>query len=865
MAEAGKELFHVLTKQLFFDVVVSCETLTCSEGKSAPEVGERVMTLSKPWLQKILSGEKTLELRSCRAKAGFVWLGAGNTIYGSAKIDQCEVLTPERFLALRPHHGVAGECLPYKKTKTVGLWLSDVRRLDTPVPFFRLRGSCGWASVRFGPLDLQKQPAKEKHCTSDIRPSWPQLQDRLLFEPTLSFTPTMKILRWNEEAAAPTYLQEFVEHEWVSANTLGDGACGMHAAFGALNADGFLECGLSRLLAAESLARALKSRAQTAHVEAVRLALWNELALPAACGKGGPEGQLFWNELKRKCSSAADQVQAIAGERVGQRDQARQEKDDLTKACRAFFLSASDAAFMSFCHKVGYSESEGQEDCFEVRGDRKIVKGTRNTPWAEGPVRTKQEAIRHESPAYDALRTAVFLGNCIEHCKQVLHEVEAEFNCPEAEAVHFALRICSSSAAPGPGSTKDMPQEVEEAVVDAYLATISMQNYFFSYDEIAVVADMRMQSLVVVKEEGANFVPCCLVHHVGVPPVVILVKNAETEHRVRSHFERLAPRMAVTSLLADKETEACNPHRAGEDRFPEHMQEKHDGDDERMNRMISGTWSKEVEDKDRTEVGVPAAPLMPAMDEDSFMWHDPSVDGAQEMEAAVAAVLEAFQRGEDVRTILREIQNFSVEVRQADAITMQARLKAGVAEYATCRMTGDAAVYQPMPIWRTCFLPLAVLFEAWSRTTGMPAVYYVDAFYCLFSSLVKKDLTFQVASFPCRARYWAVGSAAPGSGKSPAYTPMKQALQAVMQEWPDLAPGQKVDGFHMNKVGTHLGAVDRLRDTEGYLVFGAAEGGPLLCPSWPTSGTWNQGTHVNWHHFLDTATGAGGEKAASHM
>lgn len=105
-----------------------------------------------------------------------------------------------------------------------------------------------------------------------------------------------------------------------------------------------------------------------------------------------------------------------------------------------------------------------------------------------------------------------------------------------------------------------------------------------------------------------------------------------------------------------------------------------------------------------------------------------------------------------------------------------------------------------------------------------------------------------------------MGSAAPGSGKSPAYTPIKQALQAVMEEWPDLAPGKNVDGFHMNKVGTHLAAVDRLRDTDGYLVFGAAEGGPLLCPSWPTSGTWNQGTHVNWHHFLDTATGTSCEK-----
>ena len=187
---------------------------------------------------------------------------------------------------------------------------------------------------------------------------------------------------------------------------------------------------------------------------------------------------------------------------------------------------------------------------------------------------------------------------------------------------------------------------------------------------------------------------------------------------------------------------------------------------------------------------------------------------------------------------------------------MQHRLQAAVAEYVTNNITGANAVYLANPLWRTCFLPVAVLFEAWSRTTGLPTIFYIDAFYALVSSLLKKDISYRVGSFPCRARYWAVGTAAPGSGKSPALDPLKHALREVLQELPDLAPGKRADQFHIQAVGTHMAAVDRLRYTGGYQFIGASEGGPMLCPSWPASSTWNQSSHINWQRYLDAATGA---------
>lgn len=92
-------------------------------------------------------------------------------------------------------------------------------------------------------------------------------------------------------------------------------------------------------------------------------------------------------------------------------------------------------------------------------------------------------------------------------------------------------------------------------------------------------------------------------------------------------------------------------------------------------------------------------------------------------------------------------------------------------------------------------------------------------------------------------------------GKSPALEVMRDELLKVLQANPELAPGTCDDEFHLQQAGTHCAATDRLRDTGGYQFVTAAEGGPMLCPSWPTSATWNQSTHINLQRYLDSAYG----------
>ena len=113
-----------------------------------------------------------------------------------------------------------------------------------------------------------------------------------------------------------------------------------------------------------------------------------------------------------------------------------------------------------------------------------------------------------------------------------------------------------------------------------------------------------------------------------------------------------------------------------------------------------------------------------------------------------------------------------------------------------------------------------------------------------------------MGGFESRARYWVAGTAQPGTGKSPALEPFKKALLDVLREHADLAPGVPYDNFHVQPPSTHAAAVNRLQCTDGYQVIASGEGGPLLCPTWATQGTWNQGTHVNLQRYLDTAYGS---------
>ena len=113
---------------------------------SKPCHGDRILIFRRGWLERIFSGEKTMEIRGTRLHEGDVWLGCKSQVLGKARLGAgIHIETESQWTALRPQHLVSDSGLPYKKTW--GLPLCAITRLRKAVPFRHPRGAIG--IVRF--------------------------------------------------------------------------------------------------------------------------------------------------------------------------------------------------------------------------------------------------------------------------------------------------------------------------------------------------------------------------------------------------------------------------------------------------------------------------------------------------------------------------------------------------------------------------------------------------------------------------------------------------------------------------------------------------------------------------------------------
>lgn len=77
------------------------------------------LIIKRPFIDNILSGDKTWEIRGCktniRGKIELIQSGSG-LVVGSCEIVDCLSLTQNEFVANRDKHLVQGDELPYKNT-----------------------------------------------------------------------------------------------------------------------------------------------------------------------------------------------------------------------------------------------------------------------------------------------------------------------------------------------------------------------------------------------------------------------------------------------------------------------------------------------------------------------------------------------------------------------------------------------------------------------------------------------------------------------------------------------------------------------------------------------------------------------------
>ena len=113
---------------------------------AAPLPGDRILVLRPHWLNLILAGEKTLEIRGRNLSAGNYWLGTRGMIHGLAVLQPAILIdSAQAWQELRHRHRVERNELPYMTT--YALPIRRCRRV-TPIPYVHPRGAVGIVKYR---------------------------------------------------------------------------------------------------------------------------------------------------------------------------------------------------------------------------------------------------------------------------------------------------------------------------------------------------------------------------------------------------------------------------------------------------------------------------------------------------------------------------------------------------------------------------------------------------------------------------------------------------------------------------------------------------------------------------------------------
>ena len=111
-----------------------------------PVDGDRILIVRLYWLNMILAGEKTMEIRSTAFRAGKYYLGHNKRILAVAYLGEpMRVKTNEQWFELQSRHRVRLNELPYKKTFV--LPILSVQQVS-PIPFAHPRGAVSVVKYR---------------------------------------------------------------------------------------------------------------------------------------------------------------------------------------------------------------------------------------------------------------------------------------------------------------------------------------------------------------------------------------------------------------------------------------------------------------------------------------------------------------------------------------------------------------------------------------------------------------------------------------------------------------------------------------------------------------------------------------------
>ena len=146
------------------------------------------------------------------------------------------------------------------------------------------------------------------------------------------------------------------------------------------------------------------------------------------------------------------------------------------------------------------------------------------------------------------------------------------------------------------------------------------------------------------------------------------------------------------------------------------------------------------------------------------------------------------------------------------------RFRRAMASIVESRLTGLDAIQMTIPFWECHDYRMAVLVEATSRSTSLPAVFYLDALRNSCMSVINKMAFIECTGYKCRSRPWALGVADAGTGKSPAADPHLGITEEACKQAAAYAPGKEDDHFHVLHTRTYAAMESKLTDTKGQAI-----------------------------------------------
>lgn len=109
------------------------------------------LIIKSPWIEKILNGEKTWEIRgtktSIRGRVALIKSGTG-MIYGYIDVIGSTLLEPEIFQGAQDKHCIPLDVCKLVKYKKINAWaMTNPEILNKPIPYKHPQGAVIWVNI----------------------------------------------------------------------------------------------------------------------------------------------------------------------------------------------------------------------------------------------------------------------------------------------------------------------------------------------------------------------------------------------------------------------------------------------------------------------------------------------------------------------------------------------------------------------------------------------------------------------------------------------------------------------------------------------------------------------------------------------